>query len=73
MTDKVNGWSNQDTFVFNLWVNNDYGLYQQALQAKNSDDLYKLSHYAMTMGIITDDYDPDKVNYDEVFTALCES
>jgi len=44
MSDKYNGWTNYETWNFNLWITNNEGDYRHALQlTKDSINKYELS------------------------------
>ena len=44
MSDKYNGWTNYETWNFNLWITNTEGDYRHALQlTKDSINKYELS------------------------------
>jgi hypothetical protein len=39
--DTYNGWSNRETWALNLWLGNDYGLYQSTLiEAEQASEAY---------------------------------
>ena len=57
-----NGWSNWDTWNASLWLNNDQGLYNEAL-GKSASELRALVE---DFGVTGDGFDVDAVNWDEV-------
>lgn len=67
---KVNGYDNRDTWLVVLWFHNDKDLYDVAKTIKSADGMYVLAHNAMRDGLIKDNFNPDNVNYDEVFESF---
>ena len=57
-----NGWSNWDTWNASLWLNNDQGLYNEAL-GKSASELRALVE---DFGVTGDGFDVNAVNWDEV-------
>ena len=84
--DTYNGWTNWATWNTNLWLTNDYDLYQLVMSIDSAADLegYIFRHTrpnGVLSGLYTDLSDDgskhiadvlDTINYDEIFEALHE-
>lgn len=74
---KHNGWSNQETWLTQLWLQNDPRLYIQTHRMKSADHLKTwflllLSHHRLynNQDMIVqefDDIDLNKINWQEIF------
>lgn len=72
-----NGWSNRDTWLVMLWLNNDYENYQKITRiVKNTNKLQDLSNNELYMELKDFDYgdeiDFNNINLDEIRQALIE-
>lgn len=67
-----NGWTNRDTWVINLWLNNDEYLYEAVLELLKSDDLGELKKILKFNVSNTEEIDFKKVNWSEIFDSLKE-
>ena len=78
MTDKTyNGWTNWDTWNAHLWISSTEWAYFGALATRDPDALRRFIKSAS--GILStgdhefgDGFDPDDVNWDEVWEAINE-
>lgn len=83
--DKYNGWTNYETWLVKLWMDNDQGSYIMFNEwAKESEDIYTLSNQVKdffeeenpmeSAGVFTDLLNSalSEVNWDEIARALKE-
>lgn len=73
--EKYNGWTNRDTWLVVLWLENDYDVYMNTRD--NKDVVLSLSDKDLIDEIIlatgcTDKIDTSKVNVEEVREAIRE-
>ena len=83
MTDETcNGWANWESWVVNLWLTNDEGIYNETLEIcnkdtnpheyehKRADQLEEYVDMLMDENIITDKVSLHRVNWKEIMASF---
>lgn len=67
--DGYNGWTNWDTWDAFNWLSSDEYLYRQT-HGGDADDMRTVFNSAKASGFITDDIDPNAVDWQEIADAI---
>lgn len=78
-SEKMNGWTNQETWLVNLWLTNEETIYDRTMELSKTPIEYefkradKLQDYVLELvdeGVITDHISLWRVNYTEILESF---